>query len=1227
MRCGGPGALSKCVPIQLATGCTPKTCEELDIECGQAGDGCGGILNCGTCPAGQQCGGPGAFARCVSASVLGPDGGACVPKTCDDYRAEGKDCGLQSDGCGDIIDCGGCVDPAFCGGGGPSKCAPAGGNPCVPKTCADYPGKCGPQPDGCGGVTENCGTCTPPQVCGGGSVPSVCGGGVVTGPDGGACTPIETCGPKQCGKIADGCGGILDCGTDNCAPGEVCGGAGVPNECGTPPCTPIEVCPAGLNCGSIADGCGGLVQCGPPDACTPPEICGGGGIPNVCGGGSVVADGGGPCQPITTCLPNQCGPIADGCGGILDCGTCANGMACGSGGTPNVCPGTCIPRTQADCATLGFNCGYIADGCGGPPIQCGATCPDGGICGLDSPNVCSSGGVLCKNFCQHQATCTPTTKTRVTGKVYAPNGKLPIPGALVYVPNGSMTPPYGLTPIPSGVQNGTCEQCNQTASGEPLVSTRSNWDGSFTLEDVPAGISFPLVIQLGKWRKLITVGPIQPCQTAVLDGSSSNRPLPRLPTRQNENGMGVDNIPLVAISTGSVDGLECVFHKLGIETTQFSKGNESGRIRLYRNASGGSAGARIGNGTTPSATTLWNTQDNLDQYDAIVFGCGGPPGDWATGNTAREAQARLRQYADKGGRVFATHYQYVWLYNNTAGTAPYWQNSVNWDVRNERYSTDNGGTTTQPRYGGYWDGEITAGPPGSKRDIFARWLNAPGVQALQASDPPRIRITEARNNADRNVHTAAEEWITRYADGANGKAVLHYTFNTPLGAPAANQCGRVLFSDFHVTIGDTSSSVFPNHCNSNNGELTNQEKVLAFFLFDLTSCIETPEPPTCKPRTCADYPPNTCGQQSDGCGGLTENCGTCPTGQTCGGGGVPNQCGAPSPCVPKTCADYNATCGEVPDGCGRVINCGDCPPGQTCGGGGVAYQCGAPSCTPRTCEELGVACGDTGDGCGDVIHCGDCPPGQTCGGGGVPNQCGAPACTPLTECPHGKNCGEIPDGCGGVVACGTCPDGETCGGGGAPNVCGAASCSPKTCEDVGAQCGMISDQCGGALTCGTCPGEAFCNEDNLCVPPVCQPKTCAELGAECGRVADGCGGLTPDCGECPPDTICGGGGIPNKCGKNPCTPATCADLQAQCGRVSDGCGGLTPDCGTCEGLLSCSNGKCIQACTPRTCEEADAECGPISDGCGGIVDCGPCPPGKECGYNNVANKCGSGGPK
>jgi hypothetical protein len=1210
LRCGGPGALSKCVSPDIGTGCIPKTCAELGVECGLAGDGCGGVLMCPSCGPGSQCGTTNTPSKCVLAPALAPDGGACIPKTCADYLAVGINCGVQSDGCGGVTpNCGTCEAPEFCGGGGPSRCAVSGGGVCTPKTCADYPGKCGAQSNGCGGVTADCGSCPAGQICGGSGVSSVCGGDVALNPDGGVCIPQTTCGPTQCGMIADGCGGVVDCGTSNCTGDLLCGGGGTPNTCGVPPCTPLTSCPGSMNCGSIADGCGGIVTCGTGAPCTLPQICGGGGQANVCGGGSVVSDGGTSCVP-KTCQETgkECGPVADGCGGIVDCPSCTSPAVCGGGGVPNVCGGAnqCTPRTQADCVTLGYTCGFIADGCGGL-VQCGSTCPSGSVCGATTPNVCGGGSTTCTGFCLNQAkTCSATSKTRVSGKVFAPNGTLPLPGALLYVPNGASTSPYGITPITSGVTGGTCEQCNQPASGSPLVSTTSAFDGSFTLTDVPAGVAFPVVIQLGKWRRMVTIPAVTACTNVTLTAAET-----RLPTRQNEGANGVDNIPFIAISTGSQDALECVFRKIGLEssgaTTQF--GNPSGiatkaqgRIRFYRDndAKGAVGGAIIDANTPRTDAALTVAQANLDQYDAVVFGCAGARNDRTTA-----ILDRVRAYADKGGRVFATHYEYVYLATN-----PPWSTTAGWDVATQRLSAS-------------WTGEVNTGS--AKRLLFSQWLGASGVSALSATNPPRITISEARNNVDRPVSSNAEEWITRYSDPDAKDAVLHYTFNTPLGAAPASQCGRVLFSDFHVTTGaSTAGVIFPNECVGTT--LTAQEKVLAYFLFDLTSCIETGPPPTCTRKTCANYPTGTCGIQSDGCGGTTESCGSCASGQTCGGGGVNDQCGGPT-CSPLTCAGQQAECGVVPDGCGRTLICPDCPPGQTCGGGGLANRCGVSSCTPLTCEAQGIECGLAGDGCGNVLTCPTCPSGTTCGGGGIPNHCGKPACTPITQCPLGANCGQIPDGCGGALTCGsgTCPAGQVCGGGGAPNVCGTATCAPTTCLAQAAECGQISDGCGSVLTCPACADGSFCNAQNQCVAPTCTPKTCTQQGVACGFVADQCGGIA-QCASCPDGTSCGAGGVPGQCGKLPCVPRTCNDLGATCGQVADGCGGLTPDCGTCSGSLSCKGGVCVTACTPRTCAEVGAQCGRISDGCGDLVDCGTCDPGQECGFNDKANRCGPNGP-
>jgi hypothetical protein len=103
LTCGGGGQPGICGATDLAMGCMPRTCAQQGIQCGPAGDGCGGLLQCGSCPAGQTCGGGGTPGVC---------GGGCVPRTCMQANAN---CGQLGDGCGGIIDCGMCTPPYICG--------------------------------------------------------------------------------------------------------------------------------------------------------------------------------------------------------------------------------------------------------------------------------------------------------------------------------------------------------------------------------------------------------------------------------------------------------------------------------------------------------------------------------------------------------------------------------------------------------------------------------------------------------------------------------------------------------------------------------------------------------------------------------------------------------------------------------------------------------------------------------------------------------------------------------------------------------------------------------------------------------------------------------------------------------------------------------------------------------------------------------------------------------
>lgn len=1238
--------------------CTPKTAVDVcSGKCGLVSDGCADVILCDagnggvSCSPTQSCGGYAGHVmpnQCV-------DNPSCTPKTCQEL---GFMCGLAGDGCGELLDCtavtGGCAAGQVCGSG-------ASSNTCVTKptctaitpeiACANTCGKTG---DGCGGVidcqaspTTQCPTGT---TCGGSGIPGQCGNGGGGG-NPPTCTkldPVAQC-AGRCGFASDGCGGVYTCAnhggaTCNANNGESCGGGGVPGVCGKPVCVPKtqqQACPGagGLNsCGRVGDGCGGLIDCG---TCLTDQLCGID-VPNLCGN---IPQ----CTPIAvaTACAGKCGIVPNGCGGTYTCTAANGGVSCtGSeycGATlPNTCgvpPTTCTPRT---CASLGHSCGLASDGCG-HVLNCWPGCAESnpmcaGACGeaqacLADPNTgsqtCVTGTGGCTGpLCGSVPTCSPNTLTRLTGTVQTPgrvgaNGailnQIPVPNAVVYIP---ANPDATLPAIFQGVQAnnaascGRCEDEELVADGETILASGvTDYKGEFTLEGrIPVGVAFELVVKVGKWRRVVQVpaNVARSCQSTPLASTYT-----RLPKNRSD-GLTGTHLPRVAISTGDVDEMECVFRSIGVDDSEFTVPSGTGRFHMYR-ANGARMANSQGRDVSIADTQLFASDATINGYDMVVFDCEGAE----QRHTA--AEARVRNYVNAGGRMFASHWSYVWVrYDAQLGRSADWNLTSGEDFAQAFVSLPTG--TTQ-----------RAGANPIKSLVFRNWLDWQGALdgsvAGRLSNPatPQFRIQDPRDLPGSNVGASTDEWVYRHvndpSDRAHENRVQQLSFNTPYGSAEANICGRVAYSSFHVAEADNDSLYFPGVCS--NGALSSQEKVLVYMLFDLGACVsegEPPRPPECTPRTATDICPNindACGFISDGCGGVVD-CEGCSGGFYCDG----TSC-KPQECTPATCASLGFNCGAHADGCGGIARnpqgvegCGNCLDNQICGLGGPGV-CGTPSCVPipiATACPPGW-CGQVSDGCGGIHNCGTCAPGQVCGGGG-PNVCGPGSCTPIPidRACKDLNCGVVSDGCGGTHHCGDCMLPDTCGGGGKPNVCGHPPCTPITKEEAckGLDCGWVGDGCGGVIDCGDCPDGRICGGKgpNLCGAD-CEPTTCAKKGAECGKIGDDCGKVI-DCGPCPPDLVCGAAG-PNKCGGGVCTPKTCAAVNAECGLIGDGCGNIV-DCGKCtKAGESCGGAGVPNQCDPGSggcdeisCRDQGIECGAAGDGCGGLLDCGGCDPGESC---------------
>jgi hypothetical protein len=435
--------------------------------------------------------------------------------------------------------------------------------------------------------------------------------------------------------------------------------------------------------------------------------------------------------------------------------------------------------------------------------------------------------------CVEQA-CAAGEVTTVSGTVYDPAGKIPLYNVMVYVPNG---------PVMPFTDGASCDRCGFTVSN-PVAAALTDTAGHFVMQDVPVGANIPIVIQIGKWRRQLTIPAVTRCtDTPLLDVNQT-----RLPRNKAEG-----DIPLIAIATGGADSMECLPRRMGIDDAEFTPGTGDGRIHLYHGQPNGDdsqptvsfAATLNGGAAITDVAPLVADVNALSRYDILILSCEGDELEDEKPPASRQA---VYDYASIGGRVFASHFHHIWF---SGGPAPVpmvgtFRNRA--DPQNPAVGIIN-----------------QAFPKGAD---FATWLVNVGASTTLGE----LEIIAARDNMQAVNPTYATEWIAlpnneRCISGgnngnggcdddadciadcmANPRAIQYTSFNTPLDVPEEQKCGRMVYTDLHVssTGEDTPPTPFPDSCEVR--DLTDQEKAVAFMLFDLSSCVQDdelpPEPPT-----------------------------------------------------------------------------------------------------------------------------------------------------------------------------------------------------------------------------------------------------------------------------------------------------------------------------------------------------------------------------------------------
>ncbi|MBX3206553.1 MAG: hypothetical protein KF764_15885 [Labilithrix sp.] len=448
----------------------------------------------------------------------------------------------------------------------------------------------------------------------------------------------------------------------------------------------------------------------------------------------------------------------------------------------------------------------------------------------EGPNRCRNNAASAKNpFAPGCGVCS-TCDTRVTGRVYAPNGTTPLAGITVYQAAG---------PLATFTDGVACDTCASLAS--PMITAATSAaDGSFTLYNASPGPNQQLVVQSGRWRRAVNY-TVNACASNAAPAAST-----RLPQNRTEG-----SIPKTAFVQGNREALECTLLKFGIspsEVTRRTGPGDAQRIQLYRvnTTTGLSTGMTTSAGMAPSANGLFGSAAVLNEYSVVVLPCSIEMKEQSSAYQSAGNKTNFVNWLNRGGRAFMDHWPGEAFIHNLG---PAFSATTTWvsPLPNSALNTMRGrvnATTPAQTLMRDWLANV-----GGSTDWGAGWMRSDEPWRHALNPNPATTTEWMRGLSNYNAMTG-NQWTTT----PGGDMTLSYSFETPLAAAPAPACavgagGRVIYNGMHVAQARIASSaypasthVFPTDCQNGPG-LTSEELALMYQFFQLTACALGGEPP------------------------------------------------------------------------------------------------------------------------------------------------------------------------------------------------------------------------------------------------------------------------------------------------------------------------------------------------------------------------------------------------